>query len=143
MTKIWQRACNMMYIISAWPAYSRKQQAVREQSLIPHSESERLMQEQAMARHFQELSLKGMGSNIVHVAKKPQGPAKQAWSILEHRKRRKAYRSINLQPFHHPMELLAFWLLVWSKACQNDGKTRAMKTGIVATQKQTEIKGFR
>lgn len=78
MTKIWQPACNMMYIISAWPAYSRKQQAGREQSLIPHSESERLMQEQAMAGHFQELNLRGMGSNIVHVAKKPQGPAKQA-----------------------------------------------------------------
>lgn len=95
-----------------------------------------------MARHFQELNLRGMGSNIVHVAKKIQRPAKQVWSMKQ-RKRRKAYRSINLQSFHHPMELLAFCLLVLSKAFQNDGKTRAMKRGIVATQKQTEIKGFR
>lgn len=94
-----------------------------------------------MARHFQELNLRGMGSNIVHVAKRIQRPAKQVWSMKQ-RKRRKAYRSINLQSFHHPMELLV-WLLVLSKAFQNDGRTRAMKRGIVTTQKQTEIKGFR
>lgn len=43
MTKIWQQACNMKYIISGWLAHSWKQQAGSEDSFIPHSESERLM----------------------------------------------------------------------------------------------------
>ena len=93
-----------------------------------------------MARHFQELNLKGTRSYIIHVTKGTQCPAKQALIMTE--KEAAGIQIFKPMAFPSSNRFLVYWLLVSSKACQRNGKTSAMQRGIVTTGKQTEIKGF-
>lgn len=90
-----------------------------------------------MAVHFQELNLRGIRSNIIHVTEGTQCPAKQALIMTEEAVG--GIQVFKLLAFSSSNRFLVYWLLVSSKACQSNGKTRAMQRVIAATGKQTEI----
>lgn len=93
-----------------------------------------------MARHLQELNLRGMRSDIIRVTEGTQCPAKQALIMTD--KEAAGIQVFKPMVFPSSNRFLVYQLMVSSKACQGNGKTRAMQRGIVATGKQTEIKGF-
>jgi len=86
-----------------------------------------------MSRHFQELNLKGMGSNIIHVTKGTQCSAKQALITTE--EAAAGIQAFKPMAFPSSRRLLVYWLLVSSKSCQSNGKTRDVQRCILARGK--------